>query len=346
MSKTEPGKLAGIVLLDECRRSGVTYNAADMMSLPRKVAPWVLLFWTAPAAAQQPTATIGIVTDGPYGRGTELTQRIREEVRDLLAVDFEVAFPAGTQLEGDWTLAGIERAIDQLLADPEVDLVLTLGFVSSHLVSTRTELSKPVIAPLIIDPEFQGLPRRAGGSGTANLNYVFVHDLGDLAALQQVVPFRRVAVLIDARLAEAAPDLAQQAATAAGEIGVELQIVPVGPFVDAALDALASGTEAAYVLPLTQVTDAEFERLAQGLIARRRPSISWAGEREVRQGLMLGRMRSTFGDRLARRTALNAQRALLGDEPSEMPVESRPASGSRSTWRRPTRSASHRAFRS
>ena len=61
--------------------------------------------------------------------------------------------------------------------------------------------------------------------------------------------------------------------------------------------------------------------LAQGLIERRLPSASWAGEREVRQGILLGRMLSTFGERLARRTALNVQRALLGDEPAEMPVE-------------------------
>ena len=182
-------------------------------------------------------------------------------------------------------------------------------------------LPKPVIAPLVIDPEFQGLPRREAGSGVTNLNYVSVHDMGDIAALREIVPFTRIGLLVDARLAEAVPNAAERARTGAGELGLDVQVIPVGDSVDAALRGLRGDLEAVYVLPLPQLTDSQFRALAQGLIQRRLPSASWWGEQEVRQGVLTGRMPGNFALQLARRTALNAQRALLGDDLAQMAVE-------------------------
>ncbi len=278
------------------------------------------LLFGAPASAQQEVVTIGVVTDGPAGRGSDDRSAIRDDMVDLLSVDFQVNLPPDKQIEADWTLPGIQAAIDQLLGDPEVDLVLTFGFVSSHLVSLMGDLPKPVIAPLVIDPAFQGLPRVEGGSGVANLNYIAVHDMADIAAFRQVVPFTRIGVLADARLVDAMPDAARRAQTAAGEVGLDVQMVPVGGSVDAALATLNADLEAVYVLPLMQLTDDQFTRLAQGLADRRLPSMSWVGEREVRQGILTGRMTAGFASQIARRTALSAQRALLGDDLATMAV--------------------------
>ena len=285
------------------------------------VACVVTLLTGAPASALQEAVTIGVVTDGPIGRGSDDRSAIRDEMVDLLSVDFQVNLPPDKQIEADWTLPGIQAAIDQLLADPEVDLVLTVGFISSHLVSLMGDLPKPVIAPLVIDPDFQGLPRVEAGSGVVNLNYIAVHDMGDVAAFRQVVPFTRIGVLADARLVDAVPDAARRVQAGAGEVGLDVQMVPVGDSVEAALAALDANLEAVYVLPLMQLTDAQFVRLAQGLAARRLPSTSWVGEREVRQGILTGRMTAIFAAQIARRTALSAQRALLGDELATMAVE-------------------------
>ena len=121
-----------------------------------------ILLLAAPAVAQE-AVTIGVVTDGPIGRGTDDRTAIRDEMVDLLSVDFQVNLPPDKQIEADWTLLAIQAAIDQLLSDPDVDLVLTFGFISSHLVSLMGDLPKPVIAPLVIDPAFQGLPRYVHG---------------------------------------------------------------------------------------------------------------------------------------------------------------------------------------
>ena len=253
-----------------------------------------ILLLAAPASAQQEPVTIGVVRDGPTGRGSGDQSAIRDEMVDLLSVDFQVNLPPDKQIEADWTRPAIQAAIDQLLGDPEVDLVLTFGFISSHLVSLMGDLPKPVIAPLVIDPDFQGLPRVEAGSGVANLNYIAVHDMGDVAAFRQLVPFTRIGVLLDARLVEAVPDAAQRAQAGAGEVGLDVQIVPVGGSVEAALATLDADLEAVYVLPLMQLTDDQFARLAEGLADRRLPSMSWVGEREVRQGILTGRMTAGF----------------------------------------------------
>ncbi len=76
---------------------------------------------------QLPVVTIGVVADGPYQHRTGQAELLLQEIELLASQDFEVLMPAGKRLEGDFTAASIGAALDQLLADPEVDLVVALG---------------------------------------------------------------------------------------------------------------------------------------------------------------------------------------------------------------------------
>ena len=100
-----------------------------------------------------------------------------------------------------------------------------------------------------------------------------------------------------------------------------VQMVPVEGSVEAALAALDPNVEAVYILPLLQLSQDDFRRLVEGLNGRGIPTMSWFGEREVNLGAMLGRMPEGFDALIARRTALNMQRALLGDELASMVVD-------------------------
>ena len=105
--------------------------------------------------------TVGLLLDGPPQRG-DAADRFKAEVTEMLGKVYDVRFD---QRQGDWTLAGIRRAMDGLLSTPKVDAVVTAGFVGSIDACRRTSLKKPVIAARVVDSELLGLPRSGDGSG-------------------------------------------------------------------------------------------------------------------------------------------------------------------------------------
>ena len=127
-----------------------------------------------PVRAQDRLAvSIGVVVDGPWDRNDEILGRFQQEITALLSGDFDVQFPDQAQVDGAWTTEGVRNALDQVLEDPEVDLVLTIGVLGSVEAARRAVLLKPVIAPLVWNADLQGLPRTdSGTSGVTNLNYL------------------------------------------------------------------------------------------------------------------------------------------------------------------------------
>ncbi len=264
--------------------------------------------------------TIGVVTDGPYHRYTDVLETFRKEIVELLSGEYAAELPTAKLIEAGWSAESIRRAIDTQLADPEVDLVLTLGPIGSHLVAHMGDLPKPAVAPIIIDAELQDLPRSGSGSGVRNLNYVALPKREDILAFQEITTFRRLGILSNAALNAALPEVIQSTVEAGRSLGIEVEVISVDSPVDSALARLQSGFDAVYVLPLLQITEAEFQELVRALIDRRLPSFSWMGQLEVDQGILAGRTPKEFPERLARRTALNIQRILLGEEASTLPV--------------------------
>ena len=102
-----------------------------------------------PVRAQDRVAvSIGVVVDGPWDRNDEILGRFQQEITALLSGDFDVRFPDQAQVDGAWTTEGVRNALDRVLEDPEVDLVLTIGVLGSVEAARLAVLPKPVIAPL------------------------------------------------------------------------------------------------------------------------------------------------------------------------------------------------------
>ena len=182
------------------------------MKLPRILLTAVLgLALLSPVAAgfqerQLPSVTIGVVTDGPYQRRTGLAEALLSEIELLASQDFEARMPADKRLQGAFTASSISAALDQLLADPEIDLVVALGPVASHMAVQMRDLPKPLVAFMVIDADWQGAPRDGDASGVPNLNYIVTKSERDLVALRDVVPFDRVAILLEEAFIDAMPN--------------------------------------------------------------------------------------------------------------------------------------------
>jgi outer membrane protein TolC/ABC-type uncharacterized transport system substrate-binding protein len=276
----------------------------------------------SPAAAQQRRpVTIGVVTDGTFVRYGELVTRIEQETSVLLENRFEVHMGADARTQGDYSLAGIEAALERLLSRADVDLVVAIGPVVGQVAAEHPGLPKPVVAPFLLDLPLQDNPREGIASGVANFVYLTRPENRDLATLAEVVDFERIAVLVSEYAVAALPGMADRIEGRVRQDGAQAVVVPVGDDVEAALDSLrAAAADAVYMLPLSQISEPEFERLAGGLIELRLPSISWFGESEVRQGVLLARRPDSFLFQLARLTALTVQEILEGERPEQVRV--------------------------
>ena len=282
----------------------------------------VVLVTLASSGAAARGVRVGIVIDGPVTRA-DLIETFRHELVELMGEEFGLEVPAEAIVPSDYTAEGVRASLDAMYANPKIDLVIALGLIASQEAARHSHRSKPTFAPFPVDVAMQGLPYVDGASGVRNFNYLAtnIDTRQSLEAFRELVPFQHLALLVNAELARAVPGFTRQAEAAAQELGIELDVIPVGSSVPDALGAIGPGVDAVFITPLLQLSGEEFKRLAQGLIERRLPSFSLLGEGEVRAGILAGIRPHSDWRRMARRVALNAQRSLLGEDPANLPVE-------------------------
>ena len=248
---------------------------------------------------------------------------LRTEAEAILSGDPVLEFPARLQLQGGWTLDGINRALDTLLADPDVDVIITLGLLSSNQAAQRPRLAKPLIAPFVADPALEHYPLADGHSGRRNFAYVadFVGVEDQITLFHRVYPFKHLVALVDRLTMEAIPDLQRKAEELTAKLSVRITIVSAGDSVDATLAALPADADAVFVTPLTRISPAQFEQLAAGLTAKRLPTFTSLGRPEVEAGMLMASSGSAADmQRLARRIALDVQRIHGGEDAGTLEV--------------------------
>ncbi len=295
------------------------------LSTSRRILFFALLtLWGSSSLAQ---IVIGFVTDGPepLSRSMVPVLALEQEIQNLVGREFSVLLPEEKQLDGGWELAGVQDALRRQLADPDVDILITSGIVSSSEVA-RMELPKPVIAAVTPDAEAQGFPISpdTGGSGKSNFVYLAsFHSIDEeLQVFNESVGFEHLAVLVDQLTLESIPALSRDKAAQMEDLfGIRITIVPVTDSVEQALASLPEDADAVYVTPLLRLDDAAMTRLADGLIERQLPSFSLLGRDELDYGLLMATGGRAEDDVLYnRRLALNVQRILLGENAANIPV--------------------------
>ena len=283
-----------------------------------------LAIWLAASlgAAELPLARIAIVIDGPWEYNEKIMASFKKEITVLAEGEFEVQFPPDKQFQGDWSAGRVKTALDELLADSQVDLIIAAGVLASNDVCRRGPLAKPVIAPYVLDCQLQGIPIANGTSGVENLSYItYQSDFRrDLQVFRDVVPFHRLAILISKVELDAFPGFKNTIRDILRDIEVELELIGVGASIDETLEGISEDIDAVYVIPLLGLPTEEFDRLISGLIQRRLPSFSVLGESEVKRGLLMGLAPQVDISYLTRQVALNIQRVLLGEDPSTFQV--------------------------
>jgi outer membrane protein TolC/ABC-type uncharacterized transport system substrate-binding protein len=241
---------------------------------------------------------------------------------ELTGTEFEVSFPRDKQLEGNWDISRIKSEVSKLLADPEVDLILTLGVIASHEICIKQKLEKPVIASFILDPQMQGIPLKKGASGFKNLTYIHTPftSKNTIQDFRRVVNFQKMAYLINKSYVEAIPRLEENIILLSKKLGINTTIFEVEKTIDDILAKFPPDIEAVYISPLLNLPDYEYDHMISELRKRKLPSFSLLGTADVRRGIYTSNRPDIF-PRVARRIAINVQRILIGDKPEEILVK-------------------------
>lgn len=293
------------------------------MHCARVVALVCLLLAPAPVAlAQTPPTRVGVLLDGPSTYNRTVLEALQREVAAFFGADRAVEFPPRLIREGNWTPAGVQAALDLLLADREVAVVIALGPMGSHELARRRTLPKPAIAGLVLDSRLQQLPIEGSASGVKNLTYVDVSYTAARPVQQfhQLIPFRRLAVLVHPGLLEAIPELRELGGSAARQLGVTLTFVPVRGSAADALRAIPEDADAAYLTAIDELPAAGVDSLLSGLAVRRVPTFSFAPRPEIERSVLASYSPKDDAIRRGRRIAGTLQRIRNGEDAGTLPV--------------------------
>jgi hypothetical protein len=212
------------------------------------------LVLAAPLAAQAAPARVALVLDQDSPRFQPLVEQFQNEVRSFFRPGEITLLPP---VAGDGTAAGVQRVLQRALTDSSVAVVVSLGSIGSHLLARAGSPPKPAIAAAVIDVTWQGIPLREGSSGVPRLAYVEQQSYSvasTVADFHRLVPFRKIAVLLDRNVLAAIPGLQAGAVELVRGVGAEVAVVPVGGSASEALPAIPADADAAAVEPTAEAT--------------------------------------------------------------------------------------------
>lgn len=281
----------------------------------------VILLITSTAQAEK-VVTIGIVTDGASEEVGWSPELFKTELLTLTKQDFDVRFPGDKQLDGAWKVERIASALERLQADPEVDMILALGYVSSVLAALDRRIRKPTFAPLIMDARLQGLPRKGNVSGVKNLNYLssgadFVRDL---KVMNSVSECKNITVFMGQADYKAQPGLIKRSREVTKSAGVEISFVLQSKNDENPAKRLSADVDCVVLTRQGLLNSKTMDELIETLIEKKIPSYSLLDARMVEQGVLMGEAPANNWRRLARRNALNMHSVLHGELAENQPI--------------------------
>ena len=273
------------------------------------------------ATSAPPTVRVGILLDGDSELSRLLKSEFQKELREFFGKNTDVR--CESVYTGNWSAGSIREIVDRALGDRAVDIIVALGPHSSQEICLRKELRKPSIAGFIIDADWQNLPRKQASSGVSNLTYLnaSLSARRSMVELRKSFPFDTLGVLIGEGFLGTIPRMREEGARRAVELGVEVRYFEVGTSGVAALEKVGPDVDAIYITPLLRLSSSAVDSLVAACIARRLPSFSYLGRRDVERGVLASYAPNDDLSRRLRRIASNIQRIVGGEDAGTLAVD-------------------------
>ena len=266
----------------------------------------------APAATDElPVIRIGIITDGPVVRESSFVDLFVHEIEGVTAGTYRVELPDGAVVDGGWEPESIAAAMDELLARADIDVILAAGVGVSAEICGKATVDTPVVVPFAFGQCAVSCSRLPDVS-TRPI------DLGqlisrDLQAFHEIIPFTKLAVLMDPVWPSNCTET--ELAGALAPHGVEVQFVPMPAVISDTAGLLPTDTDAVYIMPLFRLDERRLSILVGEFTGMGLPTFSLLGESEVDLGVLAGLNTNSTMAAMARGTALEILDLVEGRGP-------------------------------
>jgi outer membrane protein len=269
----------------------------------------VLLLIFLPLVAFSQPIKIGIVTDATGNEFDLLIRQVKSEIKALTNGGDGSVFK---ELSANWQSDKVRENLQTFLNDPEVDIIVTLGFLSSAEAARLPVYPKPVIAATILDPALQNLPVQPGkSSGIPNFAWIesLIRLKSDMYSFARIFETRNLAVVIPRELYSEFQILTTY--LKADENTFDVSFVPVVEN-ENTMELLPAGTDAAMVFPLVQHNNTAIREIFTGLNEQGIPSLSVNGAAYLELGATITFTPQFTFQQLARQVAVQVLKASEG----------------------------------
>lgn len=270
-----------------------------------------------------PAVTVAIVRDGDSWYIDKQLADVKSALTQLASTKVQVTYKETPDFTAAWSRPRAAEALRAALVDPEVDYVLLQGFLVMDAAS-RAEytLPKPVVGGFLQEPDVIGyMIDDAELSVRENLNIVVSnHRISeDMNRFKELVDFSTLYVLSEESYLENLDFIQEYLDELEDAVKAKTVYVGMGESAQEVLDKLPPAAQAIYLFPPMRMNEMERRKLVDGINAKGIPSFAYFGEPAVRDGILGGSI-PDISQQLARRTALNIQRIILGESPNTVPT--------------------------
>ena len=286
---------------------------------------WLLLLCFSPIYSQElPKAYIQIIADDSSGVDDQgsFADGVIYEINTLLNNRFDTQIDVINCYN---QIPLVSQAIQQAYATDSLDLLITLGGLSSGILAQQDSFPIPSIAGIILDPALQRIPvTEEGTSGVRNFTYLeSPFDVNrDLRTLYRLYPFKKLAILGPRETFNFLPVVQDMLTVLTENLSAEYTFIPTNGSREQTLSYFSEEIDAAYFLPVFgSLSDEEYRVLIDSLNQRGLPTSAFFGDNAIDQGALIGYETEENLQIIPRRLALNTLKILEGTPPEDLPVE-------------------------
>ncbi|MCX6279434.1 MAG: efflux RND transporter permease subunit [Bacteroidetes bacterium] len=264
---------------------------------------------------------IAMVFDGEARVNTLYRSTMEKEIKSLMAGQVEVVFAEPPAFTGQWSLESVKAINDKLLADKNVDIIVSLGVLATHDLCHRKNITKPVIAAPVLNRVLQDIPFTHGSSGINNLTYIQLKPSieNEFAEMKKIANFDNLSIVVSADYLDILNPGRRPFTNFDTINGVRMNLIRGDTSAAEIIKALPKETNAVYLEALYKMSEVQFSALIDSLNARKLPTFGF-DQVDVEAGA-LASLYPRLIDRLSKRIALDIQQILLGVNASSLPVE-------------------------